>query len=80
VTTPPRQRGSTPRLILGGTLFVGAIAVGVFGFLNLANVLNSGGYGTPAQRNALVILGAAGAALAAGIALVIWEVSERNRD
>jgi hypothetical protein len=40
-------------------------------------VLERGGYGTPAVRDALIVLGVAGALLAAGIATVIWDISKR---
>lgn len=73
----PPDSGSLPRLFVGIALFVGALGIGVFGFVNLATVLDGGGYGTPAVRNALIILGAAGGCLAAGIATVIWDLSKR---
>ena len=65
------------RLFVGALLIVIAVGVTVYGFINLAGVLDRGGYGTPAVRNALGILGLAGALLAAGIATVIWDVSKR---
>lgn len=74
---PPRADGSLVRLFVGASLFIGGIGVGIFGFFNLAGVLEQGGYGTPAVRNALVILGLAGGCLAAGIATVIWDLSKR---
>jgi hypothetical protein len=40
-------------------------------------VLEGGGYGTTAMRTSLVILGFAGALLAAGIATLIWEIAKR---
>jgi hypothetical protein len=65
------------RLFAGVLLIVLAIGVTVYGFINLAGVLDRGGYGTPAMRAALGVLGFAGALLAAGIATVIWDVSKR---
>jgi hypothetical protein len=65
------------RLLAGVLLLVIAAAVTVYGFFNLASVLDSGGYGTPAMRAALTVLGFAGALLAAGIATIIWDISKR---
>jgi hypothetical protein len=65
------------RLGIGVLLCVTALVITVFGFLRLAGVLEQGGYGTPAVRDALVVLGAAGALLAGGIATIIWDISER---
>jgi hypothetical protein len=72
-----RRRGSPVRFALGVFLCLAAIAVTMYGFVRLATVLEQGGYGTPAQRDALVVLGLAGALFAAGIATIIWDVSER---
>ena len=65
------------RLVLGMLLIVVAILVTVYGFFNLASVLEQNGYGTPAMRGALGVLGLAGALLASGIATVIWDISKR---
>lgn len=65
------------RLLAGALLILVAITVTVYGFFNLASVLESGGYGTPAMRRALAVLGGAGALLAAGIAIMIWDISQR---
>jgi hypothetical protein len=73
----PSDSGSLARLFVGIALLVGALGIGVFGFFNLATVLDGGGYGTPAVRNALIVLGAAGGCLAAGVATVIWDLSKR---
>jgi hypothetical protein len=43
----------------------------------LFSILDAGGYGTPAMRTALVLLGIAGGCLATGVATLIWEVSKR---
>ena len=74
---PPASEGSSIRLLLGSVLFIAGLAIGVFGFVSLVRVLEGGGYGTPPMRQAFAILGAAGAALAAGIATVIWDMSKR---
>lgn len=74
----PPDTGSTLRLILGSVAFVLGIALSVFGFLRLIVVLDGGGYGTSAMRTALVILGAAGSFLAAGIATLIWDFAKRH--
>jgi len=76
---PPR-RGSMLRLVTGVVLCVAALVITVAGFLRLARVLEAGGYGTPAVRDALMILGLAGACISAGIALLIWDLSQRYGD
>jgi hypothetical protein len=68
------------RLAIGIALCLVATGVTVYGFLHLARVLDQGGYGTPAVRNALMVLGAAGALLAGGIATIIWDISKRYED
>jgi hypothetical protein len=79
VSAAPRSAdaGSTIRLIGGSTLCILSIAGALFGFISLIQVLDAGGYGTPAMRNELVVLGVAGAGLAAGIAIVIWDIAMR---
>jgi hypothetical protein len=54
-----------------------ALTIATFGFLQLVRVLDGGGYGSPAMRHALVLLGSAGACLAAGVATLIWDISKR---
>ena len=71
------QRGSAVRFVVGVLLMVVAMVVTVAGFFRLARVLESGGYGTSAQRDALIVLGVGGALFATGIATVIWDVSQR---
>ena len=75
--TGPEATGSTIRLIVGATLVIASVATALFGFVNLVTLLEGGGYGTPPMRQALVILGAAGAGLGAGIATIIWDVAKR---
>ena len=79
MTTPPARRssGSTVRLLTGLVFTIVAMATAAIGFSRLFNLLEAGGYGTPAMRTALVILGVAGACLATGIATLIWEISKR---
>ena len=69
--------GSSLRLILGATLVVASLATALFGLVRLIRLLEGGGYGTPAMRQALVILGTAGAGLGAGIVTIIWDISKR---
>jgi hypothetical protein len=69
--------GSTLRLIVGSVLAIGSVFTAMFGFVTLIRTLEGGGYGTPAMRQALFILGAAGAGLGAGVAIVIWDISKR---
>jgi hypothetical protein len=76
---PPR-RGSILRFVVGILLCVAALVTTVYGFFRLASVLEQGGYGTPAVRDALIVLGFAGALLSGGIATIIWDVSNRYED
>ena len=73
----PEGEASSVRLIIGSVLAVGSVLTAVFGFVTLIRTLEGGGYGTPAMRQALFILGAAGAGLGAGIATIIWDISKR---
>lgn len=73
----PRAGGSGWRLLAGALLLIIALAAATYGFVTLVRVLDGGGYGTPAMRHALAILGLAGACLAGGIATVIWDLSKR---
>jgi hypothetical protein len=63
--------------MVGFVLFFGSLIVAVFGFARLVDVLDRGGYGTPPMRDALLIIGGAGAGLAGGLATVIWDVAKR---
>jgi hypothetical protein len=72
-----RDSGSLLRLLFGIVLFLVALVTAAFGFLRLIAVLDQGGYGTSPMRNALVILGIAGACLAIAIATLIWDVAKR---
>jgi hypothetical protein len=74
---PRPNHGSTVRLLIGSALTMAAITTAVIGFLRLIAVLESGGYGTASMRNALIVLGFAGAMLAGGIATVIWDIAKR---
>jgi hypothetical protein len=74
------RSGSVLRLVTGGLLVIVALAVAAFGFTSLVGVLDGGGYGTTAMRNALTMLGVAGACLAGGIATVIWDVAKRYEE
>jgi hypothetical protein len=69
--------GSLIRLLTGAVLLITALSLAAFGFVTLVNVLEGGGYGTPRMRWALVILGVAGACLAAGVATLIWDIAKR---
>jgi hypothetical protein len=75
-----KTRGSSVRFVIGVLLCVSAVVAIVYGFFRLAGVLESGGYGTSAQRDALIVLGGAGALLATGIATIIWDVSKRYEE
>jgi hypothetical protein len=58
-------------------LMIVALTIATVGFLQLIRVLDGGGYGSPAMRQALIVLGSAGACLAAGVATLIWDISKR---
>jgi hypothetical protein len=78
--TPPApggDHGSALRLIIGAGLLVAAVSLALIGFVRLIAVLEAGGYGTPAMRNALFVLGLAGGCLAGGIATLIWDIAKR---
>ena len=79
-TSPPKRRGSALRVVISVVLVVASFAVAVFGGLRLADVLDHGGYGTPAVTNALLILVLAGGMLATGVALFIWDMSLRHEE
>ena len=74
------RAGSALRVITGIVLIIVAFAAAAFGFTRLVGVLDGGGYGTPAMRQALTVLGIAGAFLAGGIATLIWDISERYEE
>jgi hypothetical protein len=74
---PASGRGSGIRLTVGVLLFFGSLVVAILGFARLVDVLDHGGYGTPPMRNALLILGGAGAGLASGLATLIWDIAKR---
>jgi hypothetical protein len=73
----PGDGGSPLRLVIASVLLVVAFAVAVIAFAWLIDVLEHGGYGTPPMRNALLLLGMSGAALAGGIATMIWDIAKR---
>lgn len=74
---PGTGHGSTLRLLIGATLIIAAVSTALLGFVRLISVLEGGGYGTPAMRTTLFVLGAAGAMLAAGVATLIWDLAKR---
>lgn len=73
----PPGEGSAVWVVAGLVFTIVAAAMAMIGFSRLFSVLDAGGYGTPAMRHALVILGVAGACLATGIAVLIWEIARR---
>jgi hypothetical protein len=74
---PASGRGSGIRLTVGVLLFFGSLIVAILGFARLVDVLDHGGYGTAPMRDALLILGGAGAGLASGLATLIWDIAKR---
>ena len=75
--SPDQGEGSAIRVLIGIVLVLAALATTLIGFVRLIRLLESGGYGTPPMRSALVVLGGAGALLAAGIATIIWDIAKR---
>lgn len=69
--------GSAVRIVAGLVFTIVAIALAMIGFVRLFSVLEAGGYGSGQMRQALVILGVAGACLATGIATLIWDIAKR---
>ena len=77
MTAPAEPQGSELRLVIGAVLVIASVAGALFGFVTLIRTLEAGGYGTSAMRQALFILGTAGAGLGAGVATIIWDISKR---
>lgn len=81
MTGPARRgavdEGSAIRVIIGLVLVLSAAGIAMVGFSRLFRLLDAGGYGTPAVRDTLVVLGASGALLATGVAVLIWDVAKR---
>lgn len=75
--SPSSGDGSLIRLLIGVALIVAALSMMLIGFVRLIRVLEGGGYGSPAMRRTLALLGGAGAFFAAGIATVIWDIAKR---
>lgn len=76
--TPGPQRGSPARYVFGLICLLASLIVLPAGFLQMVNALERGGYGTSSNTLAFVTLGAGGALLGVGIALLIWELSVRH--
>jgi hypothetical protein len=65
------------RLLIGIVLCIAAAAASLIGFVWLTMVLEDGGYGTPAVRNALIVLGCGGGLLGGGVATIVWDISKK---
>lgn len=72
-----KPQPSSLRLLIGVLLFLAAVLTIILGFVHLMEALEGPGYGSPEVRNALIVLGAAGAALGTGTSLMIWEGAAR---
>ena len=72
-----KPQPSSLRLTVAILLFLSAILTIGLGFVHLMASLEGPGYGSPEVRNALILLGAAGAALGAAVSLLIWEGAAR---
>ncbi|MGE3277174.1 MAG: hypothetical protein AB7O67_18830 [Vicinamibacterales bacterium] len=75
--TDDRRAGSYVLLALGIVLAGGGIIGAALGLKDLMDSLNTAGYGSVEVRNALIFMGAAGAALGTGISLLIWDTANR---
>lgn len=73
---PPR--GSPVRYVTGMMCLIAALVTLPSGFVLMIRALERGGYGTSSNNVALAWLGAGGAFLALGIALLLWELSIRH--
>jgi hypothetical protein len=72
------SRPSVLRGLVGWTsLLVSLLLLAMSGVM-LVRALEFQGYGSPGMRSALVWMSTAGALLATGIALLIWEYSVRH--
>jgi hypothetical protein len=74
---PARDQKSFVRALLGMVSLVAALVVVAAGFMLLIAAMQAGEHGTRPFFNALAVLGVGGGLLAAGIALLIWEMSIR---
>jgi hypothetical protein len=74
---PLRDQKSFVRALLGVLSLVAAFVVVAAGFTLLVAAMQAGERGTRPFFNALAVLGVGGGLLAAGIALLIWEMSIR---
>jgi hypothetical protein len=74
---PLRDQKSFVRALLGVLSLVAAIVVVAAGFTLLVAAMQAGERGTRPFFNAVAVLGVGGGLLAAGIALLIWEMSIR---
>jgi len=74
---PPRDQKSFVRALLGVVSLVAALVVVAAAFILLIAAMQDGERGTPPFFNALAVLGVGGGLMAAGIALLIWEMSIR---
>lgn len=75
--TPPRDQKSFVRALVGVVSLVASLVVIAGGFVLLIAAMQAGERGTRPFFNALAVLGVGGGLLAAGIAVLIWEMSIR---
>lgn len=74
---PTRNQKSFVRALLGVVSLCAALVVVAAGFVLLIASMQAGEHGTRRWFYALAVLGVGGGLLAAGIALLIWEMSIR---
>jgi hypothetical protein len=78
VSNRSRRSGpSSVRLACGVVVVLAAVAAAVLGFLSLFAAFEASEREAPPMRNALMLLGTAGAGFGVGISLLIWEVTLR---
>ena len=74
---PSRDQQSFVRALVGLLSLVASLVVVGVGMVMLVAAMNAGERGTGPWYGALAVLGVGGGLLAAGIALLIWEMSIR---
>jgi hypothetical protein len=78
VTGPaPPQNGSTLRTLIGVVCLASSLVIIAASFVLMVRALEVSGYGSPGVTRALLWMAGGGAALGAGMALLIWEFSVR---
>ena len=75
--TPPIQRPSTLRAIIGIVCMASSLAIIGASFVLFTRALDASGYGSPAWKTALMWMSGGGGLLGIGMSCLIWELSVR---